>query len=231
MKLEALVSTFAEAIGNYEGFFVTQEQAKARGIAWPTIAQKNGNPGNLRSWGDRPINKGYAQFVKSDGSPDPDAGIRALFQQVSKMIKRNLTFLTAFQGERGPDGKLLSPTSYGGYAPAADANNPKAYARFIFDFVTTRFPEAKVFNIDTPIIKLVDATPLPQPPLPFSAPAAPAFKPPVETGTASPQAKAATTRAAKKTAQVIEALNADAHILAARVLRDKGIERAKGGTK
>lgn len=99
------VQRFAESIANMEGFY-------KKG----SLAQRNNNPGNLRSWGTRPTLKGFALF------DTPEQGWKALRSQIAKNIARKLTMHEFFAGKEG---------GYGGYAPAADKNNPRKYAVFV----------------------------------------------------------------------------------------------------
>lgn len=64
---DELVRIIAEAIATKEGFYVTQAGAAMLKIAWPTRAQRNYNPGNLRSWTGWPVWQGYAKFVHMEG--------------------------------------------------------------------------------------------------------------------------------------------------------------------
>jgi hypothetical protein len=105
MTKESLINAISEAIARMEGFHKPN-----------SIAERNHNPGNLRSWGTRPIVAGYAQF-----ETDED-GWRALRRQVQKNIERGLTLYEFFAGKH---------QVYAGYAPAADKNNPKRYAEFV----------------------------------------------------------------------------------------------------
>lgn len=107
----ALVDSIAVAIATMEGFY-----------AKDSVAQKHGNPGNLRSWGTRPIVNGYVSFLKADGSPDPDAGWKALKSQIQKNISRGLTLIEFFAGK---------PGVYGGYSPSADGNHSLVYAQYV----------------------------------------------------------------------------------------------------
>ncbi len=100
-----LVDKIAEAIARMEGYFQPG-----------SLAQRNNNPGNLRSWGSRPIVDGYAKFET------PEAGWAALKQQIRRNIDRGLNLLEFFSGK---------PGVYGGYSPAADRNDPVNYARFV----------------------------------------------------------------------------------------------------
>lgn len=99
------IEQFAQAIATMEGYF------KAG-----SIAQRNNNPGNLRSWGSRPVVNGYAYF------DTPDQGWAALRRQIELNISRGLTLQEFFGGKSNV---------YAGYAPAADKNNPTGYAAFV----------------------------------------------------------------------------------------------------
>ena len=98
----ANVNDFAAAIARYEGYYTAG-----------SVAQRNNNPGNLRSWGSYPVVNGFVQF------PDAETGWAALRSQVQKNIDRGLTLDEFFSGKSGV---------YPGYAPAADNNQPSKYA-------------------------------------------------------------------------------------------------------
>lgn len=93
----------AQAIARKEGFNVPN-----------SLAQRNNNPGNLRSWGSNPVVGGYAKF------PTLDAGWAALRRQIELNIGRGLTLEEFFAGKSGV---------YPGYAPSADRNDPVLYAQ------------------------------------------------------------------------------------------------------
>ncbi len=97
-----LIDDLAGAIARYEGFY------KAG-----SVAARNNNPGNLRSWGNYPVVNGYAKF------PDAETGWRALRRQVELNIGRGLTLEEFFAGR---------PGVYDGYAPSSDGNQPRTYA-------------------------------------------------------------------------------------------------------
>jgi len=109
MSIDELYFNFlawiAYYIATFEGFFQSG-----------TVAARNNNPGNLRTWGSRPIRDGFAVF---DTAQD---GWHALLRQIDLNVRRNLTLLEFFSGK---------PGVYPGYAPAADKNNPYNYASFI----------------------------------------------------------------------------------------------------
>lgn len=101
----SLTEAIAQSIATMEGFF------KAG-----TVAQRNHNPGNLRSWGNYPVVGGYVQF------PDDNTGWQALYTQVNRNIDRGLTLQEFFGGK---------PGVYAGYSPSADANDPRGYAQYV----------------------------------------------------------------------------------------------------
>src|SRR6266481_1214960 len=103
----SLTESIAQAIATMEGFFNSG-----------TIAQRQNNPGNLRSWGNYPVVGGYVQF------PDADTGWNALYTQVDKNIGRGLTLQEFFGGKTGV---------YGGYSPTSDnPNNPAgSYEQYV----------------------------------------------------------------------------------------------------
>ena len=122
---EELLTLMSKRIAMYEGFFNA-------GLK-PTLARRNNNPGNLRSWGDRPINRGFAQF------PDESSGFKALRQQIDKNIfTRRLSLKEFFGGKLGV---------YSGYAPKADKNNPDKYAKFVMDFINKK-SDLKIKSVD-----------------------------------------------------------------------------------
>lgn len=120
-----VIDDFMRAIARMEGFY-----------AGDTIAKRQNNPGNLRSWGSNPVVNGYAMF------PTVDAGWTALRSQIRTNIRRCLTLYEFFAGTKdvpnrpnyevdpfGPVNRLgTTPQTYWGYAPGADSNHPKGYA-------------------------------------------------------------------------------------------------------
>jgi hypothetical protein len=107
---------FSTAIGEIEGFFVTPEQAKSRGIPWPTVPQRLHNPGDLiylRQHHSTPftivgkdgIKRTYCKF-----ETDED-GWEACDFQVALYAGRGLSVQETINK----------------WAPADDGNNPKSY--------------------------------------------------------------------------------------------------------
>lgn len=129
-----LIDAIAQAIATMEGFYKPG-----------SLAARNNNPGNLRSWGANPIVNGYAAF------PTVEAGWAALKAQIQKNISRGLNLAEFFGGK---------PGVYGGYAPAADKNDPANYARFVAGRVG--------IDVNTPLASIpqsastvADASPMP----------------------------------------------------------------------
>lgn len=116
MQVFEFLEKFGEAIAEMEGFNLTQQQAVRNGAAFPTVAQRNKNPGNLRNWERRLSKNGYAEFASVK------EGFMALYAQIMLNVLRGLNTYEFFAGKRGV---------YSGYAPAADNNKPKLYAEFV----------------------------------------------------------------------------------------------------
>ncbi len=100
-----LSESIAQAIARMEGFFTAG-----------SIAQRQNNPGNLRSWGSVPVVNGYARFST------PEEGWAALRRQVELNIGRGLTLQEFFGGK---------PGIYAGYSPGSDGNDPRGYAQYV----------------------------------------------------------------------------------------------------
>lgn len=122
-----LVERIAIAISEMEGFNKPGSRA-----------QRQNNPGNLRSWGKTPVLDGFANF------PTPAEGWRALRRQVWRNVDRGLTLYEFFGGKRvtdtltvtHPDGTVeevekKTTVVYAGYAPDADGNRSRHYAEFV----------------------------------------------------------------------------------------------------
>lgn len=116
MQMFEFIEKFAEAIAEVEGFNLTQAQAVRIGTKWPTLAQRNHNPGNLRKWERRLNKEGFALFGSAK------EGFLALYAQIILNVLRGLTTYEFFKGK---------PGVYSGYAPANDGNKPKAYAETV----------------------------------------------------------------------------------------------------
>ena len=101
----AIVEKIATAISVMEGF----PKAGSR-------ANRQNNPGNLRSWGKTPIVEGFANF------PTAAEGWSALRRQIWRNVDRGLTLYEFFGGK---------PNVYAGYAPDADGNRSRHYAEFV----------------------------------------------------------------------------------------------------
>lgn len=114
-----LTDSLVQAIERFEGFFTPG-----------SLAQRNNNPGNLRS-GPAQIgtdSNGFAIF------PDVATGEAALANQINLNIGRGLSLNQFFAGQRDATGNVV-PGGYPGYAPAADQNNPAQYASTVAGWV------------------------------------------------------------------------------------------------
>lgn len=137
MTRQELLDRLARAIAENEGFFVTEAQAKARKIRFPTRAQINANPGNLRAWRARgrpyPMNGGYVDFVgwashQFPGVPREEMSRRALdegWRILRVLAGQYIDGL--YTGGKPPTVEEMFRT----YAPASDGNDPASYARFV----------------------------------------------------------------------------------------------------
>lgn len=117
-----------EAIAKQEGFYLRK-----------SLAKRNNNPGNLRSWGKNPIQNGFACFKT------PQEGFDALHKQILLNINKRLTFLEFFAGQRDDHGEVIKG-GYPGYAPSKDANNPLLYAKIVTQSLLSNgviFPKEK----------------------------------------------------------------------------------------
>lgn len=133
----SLIDDLAGAIARFEGFY-----------SGGSLAARNNNPGNLRSWGNYPVVDGYVQF------PDAETGWAALRSQVQRNIGRGLNLLEFFGGKIGV---------YPGYAPAADGNRPRTYAQTVARWLG--------ISTDQPLSEISPGQPAPA----ASSPALPAY--------------------------------------------------------
>ena len=98
---------FIRAIAEFEGFFIDPSDSR-----YPSIAQKNNNPGNLRPIG---ASTGFRSF------DTPNEGWERLAHQAMLNINRGLTVREFFLGK---------PGVYPGYAPLGD-NEPEVMENYI----------------------------------------------------------------------------------------------------
>ncbi len=127
----SLTEQIAQAIATMEGFYTSG-----------SVAQRQNNPGNLRSWGSAPVVGGYAQFASAAD------GWNALYQQINLNIGRGLTLYEFFAGK---------PGVYAGYSPSADQNQPIQYAQFVGQQIGVN-PAVPLNSLGSPPV---------DPPLPF----------------------------------------------------------------
>lgn len=138
MTRQELLDKLVRAIAENEGFFVTEAQAKARKIRFPTRAQINANPGNLRAWRDAkgrpyPTSGGYVDFVAWASEHFPGASREEMSRRALEEGWRILRVLAGqyidgrYTGGKPPTVEEMFRT----YAPASDGNDPTAYSRFV----------------------------------------------------------------------------------------------------
>lgn len=155
MTRAELIQKLARAIAEKEGFFVTEAQAKARKIPYPTRAQRNANPGNIRAWRDAkrrpyPISGGYVDFVAWASERFPGVSREEMSRRALEEGWRILRVLV---------GQYLDGRYTGGepprieemfrvYAPAADGNDPAGYARFVAAKLGVR-PDQRLLDLVT----------------------------------------------------------------------------------
>lgn len=141
----------ALAIAEFEGYYVTQDQAKARGIPWPTLPQRLKNPMDLVFAGqagavpEKVVGKDgktriYAKFSTST------QGWNAGYRQMALDAKRGMTYWQFIQS----------------WAPAADDNDPNSYFAFVAAQIGAK-PTDKLAGILSETFQVVDLPPSPDP--------------------------------------------------------------------
>ena len=138
MTRAELIDRIARAIAEMEGFFVSEPQARARKIRYPTLAQINANPGNIRQWRDSrglpyPTSRGYVDFVAWASERFPGVSREDLSRRALEEGWRVLCVLIGqYLDGRYTQGK--PPTfleMFKVYAPSTDGNHPANYAEFV----------------------------------------------------------------------------------------------------
>ena len=138
MTRQELIQSIAQAIAEKEGFYLSETQARKRRMRYPSRAQRNANPGNVRSWRDArgkryPIDGGYVDFIAWASVRYPGLTGEALNQ---KALEEGWRVLRVLVGQY-IDGRYTegSPPSliemFRVYAPGTDGNDPEGYARFV----------------------------------------------------------------------------------------------------
>ena len=140
MTRKELIEGIAQAIAEKEGFYLSEAQARKRRIRYPSRAQRNANPGNVRSWRDArgkryPIDGGYVDFIAWASVRYPGLTGEALNQ---KALEEGWRVLRVLVGQY-IDGRYTegSPPSliemFRVYAPGTDGNDPEGYAKSVAD--------------------------------------------------------------------------------------------------
>ena len=148
-----LVDRLARAIAEYEGFYVTEAQARMRRIRYPTLAQRNANPGCIRRWRDArgtpyPISHGYVDFVAWASERFPGASREEISRRALDEGWRVLRVLIGqYLDGRYTNGR--PPTfeeMFRIYAPLSDNNAPAGYARFVASKLGAR-PDQRIMDL------------------------------------------------------------------------------------
>lgn len=163
-KIEA-IDRIARAIAEKEGFYVTEDEARRRKIRWPTRAQRNANPGNVRLWRDRrdrwyPTDAGIGPDGRPSGYIDFVTWASERFPGVSREEMSRLALEEGWRVLRVLVGQYIEGRYTGGkppslremfrvYAPASDSNQPDKYAAFV--------AQRTGLDIDRPIIDQLEA--------------------------------------------------------------------------
>lgn len=137
MTRDDLVKAVTRAISIVEGFEVTEQEAKERGITFPTLPQRLYNPGDVRSWRHNgvqyPEQDGYVDFLawaklQTCKQPQIEAlaeGWRVLTELANQYIDGHYTMCVP--------PTLVQMLSV--YAPACDKNDPGSYSRTVASIV------------------------------------------------------------------------------------------------
>jgi hypothetical protein len=155
MTRHELTDKLARAIAENEGFFVTEAQAKARKIRFPTCAQSNANPGNIRTWRDAkgqpyPTGGGYVDLVAWASHGFPGAAREELSRRATDEGWRILRVLVGqyidgqYTGGKPPTVEEMFRV----YAPTSDRNDPAGYAHFVAGRLGVR-PDQRLADIVT----------------------------------------------------------------------------------
>lgn len=155
MTRQELLDKLVRAIAENEGFFVTEAQAKARKIRFPTRAQINANPGNLRAWRDAkghpyPTGGGYVDFVGWASYQFPGMSREEMSHRALEEGWRILRVLAGqyidgrYTGGKPPTVEEMFHT----YAPLSDGNDSAGYARFVAGKLGVR-PDRRLIDLVT----------------------------------------------------------------------------------
>jgi hypothetical protein len=138
MTRSQLIDAVAKSIAQMEGFFITEAEAKQRKLRWPTRAQVNANPGNIRQWRDAngrpyPRTNGYVDFVAWASNQFPGANLDEISKRAVEEGWRVLRVLVGqyIDGRYTDNQPPTIAEMFRRYAPAEDANNPEKYAEFV----------------------------------------------------------------------------------------------------
>lgn len=144
MTRQELIDRLADGFAHEEGFYIMEEQARKTKICFPTRAQRNLNPGNIRRWSrggkQYPCSGGYVDFgalFAGDQQTALAEGWRVLKVLIGKYIDGR------YHGGNKPTLRELLAV----YSPSTDGNDPERYARHV--------AERADVPIDIPLVTLI----------------------------------------------------------------------------
>lgn len=153
MTRKELINVIAESIAHHEGYYVTQAEAQKRGMRWPTRAQRNHNPGNLRgTWNPKGERDGPNPSTSYMIFSTDAAGWNAL----KKLCGRYMDGV--YHANRRGSLKTDRPSLrqwFAVYAPTEDANNPESYAAGVAKALADA--GVKDVSVDRPVVEYIDA--------------------------------------------------------------------------
>lgn len=153
MTRAELIDVISKSIAHHEGYYVTAQEAQKRGMRWPTRAQRNRNPGNLRgTWNPKGQRDGPDPKTSYMIFDTEEAGWAAL----KKLCNQ---YLSGKYNKNHPNPKLKSDRPslrqwFAVYAPAEDANNPESYAAGVAKALTAA--GVKDVSVDRPVVEYIE---------------------------------------------------------------------------
>lgn len=90
-----LIQCLGKALAAENGFFMTREEARIQRVrGFPTVAQRNHNPGLLRKWSTHPVEGGFVVF------PSLAIGTAALIEHLTSCVyHKKVTAFTLLWGQ------------------------------------------------------------------------------------------------------------------------------------
>lgn len=144
MTRTELIRVIANSIAHREGYYITAQQAQKRGMKWPTRAQRNNNPGNLRRWSRSDVYDSADPKNRYVIFPSDKAGWAALHELCDQYMRGR------YHGARKPSLREWFKV----YAPAEDSNDPASYAAGVAKALTAA--GVRNVTVDRPVAEFID---------------------------------------------------------------------------